>query len=95
MIIGKYALQVTDAQMVHMPIGAEILSVQFQKTNGMEQLQLWALINPDVYQMELRTISIVGTGNYCDRPGKFIGMVQEAGGALVWHVFDATVKRVI
>lgn len=92
MIVGKYMLQITDEQTVMMPFGAQILSVQFQKDhNHRDNLQLWALIDETSTNKQHREIRIVGTGNPIEEhPGVFIGTVQEAGGALIWHVFDAT-----
>lgn len=94
MIVGKYPLQITEEQTVMMPFGAEILSVQFQKDhNQRDNLQLWALIDETSTHMQHRKIRLMGTGPAHaveSRPGKFLGTVQEAGGALIWHIFDAT-----
>lgn len=92
MIVGKYTLEVTDEQELMLPFGAEILSVQFQKDhNQRDKLRLWALIDDTSTHFQHRKIRIVGTGNPIDEhPGKFIGTVQEAGGQLIWHIFDAT-----
>ena len=39
--------------------------------------------------MELRTFLVKGTGHPLpDRGLRYVGTVQEAGGRLVWHVFE-------
>lgn len=92
MKIFKYELQLADDQQVELPHGAEILSVQFQKDQqGHEILQLWALVDEYEKIMVPRLIRMYGTGHYmAGHPGKFLGTVQEAGGALIWHIFDTS-----
>jgi hypothetical protein len=83
--IWKFTLRVADEQGVEMPEGAQILTVQ----NQGEWLILWAKVNPDARAVK-RRIWVVGTGH--PMPDVFglayIGTVQQADGALVWHVFD-------
>ena len=82
--IFKYPLVVMDVQVVHMPAGAVILSVDVQR----DVPCLWALVNPDAVT-SLRRIRMYGTGHPVDDPpGYFIGTIQLEGGALVFHVFD-------
>lgn len=89
MVIWKFQLRVADMQIVEMPSGAEILSVQDQ--NG--GLQMWAMVNPDAAKQQ-RTIEIVGTGNQMDNiiskglKRVHIDTVQTCHGSLVWHVFE-------
>jgi hypothetical protein len=88
--IWKFPLKITDRQTVAMPIGARVLSVQFQvQFQGDHSLCLWAVVNPD-NPMEPRTIQIHGTGHACPEADvlTFIGTVQQHGGQLVWHVFE-------
>lgn len=81
--IYKYPIEITDVQNVMLPFGAEILCVQFQQ----EQLCLWAIVNDNT--PEPRTIYIFGTGHDMDdTPRRYIGTVQQHGGALIWHVFE-------
>ena len=84
MTIYKYEIKLTDAQRISMPLNAQIMSVQFQYN----KLCLWAMVDPDATKHD-RTIEIFGTGNPMDSWERiFIGTVQQAGGALVWHVFE-------
>jgi len=84
--IWKYPLQLTDVQLIEMPVGADILSV----ANQHNELCLWARVNPlaDVAKRN-RMIAIVGTGKPAPDPdsAEFIGTVLTHGGDLVWHVF--------
>lgn len=84
--IWKYPLEITDEQVVEMPQGANILSVQSQGS----QLCLWAIVFPNRASMRERTITIYGTGHAMrtDCEEKFLATVQQDGGALVWHVFE-------
>lgn len=85
--IWKFQLKITDKQFIHMPIGAEILTVQSQYG----QPCLWALVNPDELKEE-RCIETFGTGHPVPvgmgGSRKYISTYQMAGGALVFHVFE-------
>ena len=85
--IWKFELGVTDKQIVTLPIGAEILSVQTQN----ETPCLWALVNPKS-ETEERVFEMFGTGHpvYCDMgiDRKFIGTFQMRNGRLVFHLFE-------
>jgi len=80
--IWKYPLDITDAQVLDIPMYSEPLSVGSQ--DG--KLVLWVLVDPD---NDLRpcTIWIRGTGH--DAMGlnrrHFVGTAQMDG--FVWHVF--------
>ncbi len=68
-----------------MPLGAEILSVQYQDGN----ICMWAEVETTMPNID-RHFSIIGTGG--EVPGfgaKHIGTVQE--GWAVWHVYDHVV----
>jgi hypothetical protein len=82
MRIFKYPLRVTDHQSVPLPLGARILSVQFQDI----WLSLWAAVDPKEALTEARHIRIYGTGHELDSSGRFITTVQQ--GSLVWHIFE-------
>ena len=87
-VILKFELQVTDMQILAMPVGAKILDVQMQNGN----LQLWALCDNSKPLIEKRKIAIYGTGNPMpDNCGEYIATFQMAGGSLVFHVFE--IKR--
>ncbi len=68
-----------------MPKGAKVLSVQEQ--NG--GIQMWALVDPPA-PLEERRFILAGTGHLLpdDAEQRFVGTLQQAGGALVWHLFD-------
>ena len=91
MRIWKYAMAHTEDQVILMPLGAKILTVQMQR--GM--IALWAMVDetftrsfPNA-QMEPRHIGIFGTGNPMpDNPGIYINTFQEADGMLIWHAFE-------
>jgi hypothetical protein len=84
MIIWKFPLEVTDWQIVKMPIGAKILDAQVQ--HGV--ICLWALCDENA-EKENRHIMIFGTGEVIpDDPGKYIATVQKEGGKLIWHIFE-------
>lgn len=88
--IWKYEVPITDSFELKMTPASTVLSVQMQ--HG--QMVLWAHV-PDTEwsRREKRTFAWHGTGNPCPaRPGKFIGTVQLEGGALVFHLFETTIR---
>jgi hypothetical protein len=80
--IHKYPLYVTDMQVVMMPVGARILSVDNQR----DMLTLWAEVDTEA-PSEGRVIHVAGTGNPLNAPSDsdFIGTVQM--GQFVWHIY--------
>ena len=87
--VYKYKLEATDLQIVQLPAGAQLLTVQ--KNGG--EMCLWALVDTDQPLLG-RKIRIVGTGNkIAEAPGVYLATVQMENewGTLVWHVFDAGV----
>jgi len=87
MIIWKFQLAVIDSQILSLPRGATILTVQMQ----CDDLQLWALCDADS-TVEDRIIRIIGTGhsippNESERL-RYINTFQMGGGSLVFHVFE-------
>lgn len=85
-MIWKFLLEVTESQIVNMPTGARLLSVQLQFGSPM----LWAMVDP-LAQMEPRSIVTLGTGNpFSGIVGGYLGTYQLSGGALVFHVFEGT-----
>ena len=71
------------SDVIEMPEGAEILSVQTQH----DQPCLWALVDPDA-PMERRTFNVVGTGIPFEGDGQFLGTFQLLGGGFIGHVFE-------
>lgn len=83
--IWKWNLLVTDLQVIDMPVGTQLLTVQSQ--GG--RLCLWGAVN-QTNDLEPRTIAIYGTGNPVpDDPGHYIATAQQ--GQFVWHIFE--IKR--
>jgi hypothetical protein len=85
--IYKYTLNIDSHQAIEVPSGAEFLSAQIQ--NG--KVCVWALVDPNA-KKELELFIIAGTGHpFPEQPKQFqfLGTVQQAGGALVWHIFRA------
>ena len=82
--IFKYQLETTDEQIVEMPLGAEVLTVQVQ--NGTPCI--WARVNPDYAKLQYR-FRIFGTGHPIedDFVGKYVGTYQLQNGALIFHVW--------
>lgn len=87
MTVFKYLLTSASPQLIDMPVGAHILSVQMQFGRPC----LWALVDPDA-PAECRSITICGTDHDVPLGGKFIDTFQVEGGKFVFHVFDTTPK---
>jgi hypothetical protein len=83
--IHKYPFAAADQIEIDMPKGAELLCVREQH----ETLCLWALVDTNQPPYS-RTLLMYGTGHDLDNTNteKYVGTVFEAGGHLVWHVFD-------
>jgi hypothetical protein len=87
--VFRYALPIADAPGLMVPAAAEILSVGPPRDDS-DRLDMWALVNVDHLE-EWREFRVVGTGNPMpDDCGRFVGTVTTHGGALIWHVFEAT-----
>jgi hypothetical protein len=88
--IWKYPLKAVERQVVEMPKGATILSVQTQHGD----VCIWALVDPEA-KKESRTIWIVGTGH--EMPEgihlRYLGTTQTPGGTFVPHVFEEIVAE--
>ncbi len=85
--IWKFEIETTDRQIVEMPIGAKILTVQTQ--NGCPCL--WAVVNPDAKKV-LRGIEVFGTGHPMPavegERREYIGTYQLSNGMFIFHVFE-------
>lgn len=81
--IWKFLLELTDGQVLMIPEGAEVLTVQLQ--NG--EPCLWAIVNPE-HGPEPRRFEIHRTGNpiaaFAER--RYIATFQQP--PFVWHVFE-------
>jgi hypothetical protein len=85
--ILKYKLQVIGEQRIALPVGAIVLSVQFQ----FGYLELRAIVNCDLVGSESRFIRLFATGEYIESPLaslQYISTVQQDNGHLIWHVFE-------
>lgn len=89
MKIFKYPLQVKDIQMVEMPRGAAVLTVQAQG----ETPCIWAKVDPAAPPIK-RCFVTYGTGHDADDGAAvhYVGTYQLRGGALVFHVFTDRVE---
>lgn len=81
--IFKYPLEITDEQVLHLPMRSKFLDVQTQ--DG--ELVMWVLHDTNLPTRKV-TIRIYGTGNPVDEfvdDAEFIASAQY--GPWVWHVF--------
>lgn len=87
--IWKFKLETTGKQIVEMPIGSKILTVQTQN----DAPCIWALVDPKKPK-EKRFIEVFGTGHdvHYDMGVRrtYLGTYQLHGGSLVFHVFEYT-----
>ena len=83
--IWKFELEVTDNQVIEIPIDSEILTAQVQ--NG--KPCLWALVNP-TKNKEKRFIEMFGTGHEIDMNvnRNYLGTIQLHDGLFIVHVFE-------
>ena len=87
MKIWSWNLSLTDRQIIAMPTGAKLLSVQKQNS----EFKLWALVD-DSAESVSRDIAVYGTGNPITEPcGIHISTVQD--NSFVWHFFDLGEKQ--
>lgn len=83
--VWKYRITPEDNQSIHLPVGAEVLSVQTQ--NGSPEL--WCLCNPKETNYETRHFRLAGTGHPIEEANLvFIGTFQLDEGSLVFHLFE-------
>lgn len=81
--IWKYELKTADSQVVPMPSGARLLTVQTQH----HQPCLWVEVDTSAGPAE-RLIFIHGTGHPIEHNGCYVGTYQMFDGDLIWHVYD-------
>ena len=84
--IWKYKLETTDEQIIIMPEGSEILTLQVQDDDP----YIWVFVPITENVTEKRYFKIYGTGNpiISNSPHKYIGTYQLRGGLLVFHVYE-------
>lgn len=84
MIILKWDLRIDDLQIIDIPLGAELLTVQTQ--GG--QPRLWAACDENA-PLRPRRIAMYGTEHPInEHPGIYIATFQVDSGALVFHAFE-------
>lgn len=77
--IWKWTLDMVNSQVINVPAGAKLLTVQMQNSDP----QIWALCDEHAEKVP-RRIAIYGTGNPIpDEPGEYIATFQMHHGALV------------
>jgi nitrite reductase/ring-hydroxylating ferredoxin subunit len=82
--VFKYALDLTDDQLVRMPTGAEVIHVNEQDGN----LCIWVTVDPHA-PMERRRFFVHGTGHEVNcMASRHIGSAHLHGGKIVLHVFE-------
>lgn len=83
MTIWKYTIEIADVQVLMLPAGARILTVQIQHGT----VCAWAVVDPEAL-LVARKLFIVGTGHPTDlnESDIYLGTVQQGG--FVWHVFE-------
>lgn len=87
--IWKYELEVTNKQVIKMPVNAKILSVQEQHGKAC----LWALVGSEGTEAtEERVFEVFGTGHEIHTDmgieREYIGTFQLEGGSFVGHLFE-------
>lgn len=80
-VIWKYVMGMATTHT--MPRGAELLAVQMQ----LGELCAWFLVVPSAPQ-EPRKFKTYGTGWDIPLSERYMGTAQDAGGSLVWHLFE-------
>jgi hypothetical protein len=84
--IWKYVLEVTNFQIVSVPLGAKVLSAMEQYG----QICLWCLVDSNCLGKEACPVWIHGTGTSITNAttqGRFVSSVPLEGGQLIFHVF--------
>lgn len=93
--IFKYPLKTTDEQVIEIPNGAKILTIQVQKKfmsgtdHTSEQVCIWAMIN-EQSGMGRKKIVMFGTGHPIDsnKNLEYIGSFQIHNGEQIYHAFE-------
>jgi hypothetical protein len=85
--VYKYELAIGVVNLVSMPEGAEVLSVQEQQEN----VVLYALVSAETTRLRVRKFLVAMTGQVIDEGlsrEQFIGTAMLQGGQFVVHVFE-------
>lgn len=84
--IWRFAVEITDEVVLHMPRGARVLAVGPPRSVA-DLLDLWAEVNPKL-TLEPRAFAVVGTGRPVPSSGHYVGTALSDGGLLIWHVYE-------
>lgn len=85
-VVYKYPIDITDEQVIKLPLGSKILSVIEQNN----KIVLYAIVSPGIEYTREVIIRIVGTGNEIPLSldeFKFMDSIKLQNGNLVFHVF--------
>lgn len=84
--IFKYTISENIVNVIEMPIGAKVLSIQEQ--HG--EICIWALVDDNEVEKENRVFEVWVTGAeiYFDKEKEFLETVQLYNGSIVLHVFE-------
>lgn len=85
--VYKYNIPIQDEVELELPSCSRILTVDKQSS----LLCAWVLVNPNNVTKELHKLRIAGTGHPIenDENWRYINTIFMAGGALVFHIFEA------
>ena len=76
-----YKYQIVDGK-IEAPAGSQILTCQLQRG----EFCVWALVNPEVTELNTWDVRVLGTGQDFDSVGwAYLSTVQD--GPFVWHIF--------
>ena len=85
MKIYKYIITPHFENIIKMPVGAEILSLQFQDPSAV----IWAKVDTSSHVFEDRVFHIYATGeNLQDTSEEYVGTFQIPSERLAFHVFE-------
>lgn len=87
--IYKYSVDIIGEQVITLPKGSEILTIQTQ----IDEPKMWVLVDPKETEKEEVVLETLGTGeNIPDTENgterKYLASYQIRGGGLVFHVFQ-------
>jgi len=81
--IWKFPLETTDEQVIELPVGAKILTVQLQGGKPC----LWALVNPDQTMQQVKIETFETGHNIPSGNRTYIATYQLMAGSLILHAF--------
>jgi hypothetical protein len=85
--IFKYEIKFRDKQVINLPLGADILNIQYQESTN--QICLWAVVDPNCEETTKYNVYIVGTGHeITEDVDYFMGYFSTVQvGSFDWHIF--------